>query len=41
MTVTVSAQEAQARFTELLTRIHREDTEIVIEEEGVAVGPLW
>ena len=40
MTVTVSAQEAQDQFAELLARVRREDTEIVIAENGVAVARL-
>lgn len=40
MTVTVTTQEAQSRFAELLARVREGDAEIIIAENGVAVARL-
>jgi len=40
MTVTVTTQEAQSRFAELLARVRESDAEIIIAENGIAVARL-
>lgn len=40
MTVTVTTQEAQSRFAELLARVRESDAEIIIAENGVAIARL-